>query len=64
MAGAFSVVRRAQEDLGFQVEILGQLHAAHQAVHSSDTDVNAIVTLKDVLDFVSPQTFVITGIDM
>lgn len=43
---------------------LGQLHAVHQAVHSSDTNVNAIVTLKDVLDFISSQTFVVIGVDM
>jgi hypothetical protein len=36
----------------------------HQPVHSPNTDVYAIVTLKDMLDFVSPQTLVIIRIDM
>ncbi len=30
----------------------------HQPVHSTDTNVNAIVTLKNILYLVSPKTFV------
>ena len=42
----------------------GQLHGAHQAVHSTDTDVNAIVTLEDIGDLISSDTFVAVGIDL
>ena len=40
-----------------------QLHGAHQAVHSADTDVNAIVTLEDIGYLISSDTFVAVGID-
>ena len=42
----------------------GQLHGAHQAVHSTDADVNAIVTLKDVCNLISPDTFVAVSVDL
>ena len=42
----------------------GQLHGAHQAVHSTDADVNAIVTLKDVCDLISSDTFVAVSVDL
>lgn len=34
-------------------------HGCHQAVHSSDADVDAIVTSKDIFDLVCANTFVI-----
>ena len=40
------------------------MHTLHQPVHSSGADVYAIVTLKDVLDLVSPKAFVIISINM
>ena len=42
----------------------GQLHGAHQAVHSTNADVDAIVTLEDVSDFVSSDTFVAVSVDL
>lgn len=36
----------------------------HQSVHPSDTDAYAIVTLEDVGDFISAQTFVVIRMDM
>ena len=36
----------------------------HQAVHSTDTDVNAIITLKNVSDFISTKPFVIISEDL
>ena len=41
-----------------------KLKSSHQAVHSSDTDVYAIVTLKDVGDLVSAKALVIIGVDL
>ena len=41
-----------------------QLHGAHQAVHLTDADVNAIVTLEDVGGLVSSDTFVAVGVDL
>lgn len=42
----------------------GQLQLFHQPVHSSDTDVYAIVTLEDVGDFINTQPFVVIRMDM
>ncbi len=41
-----------------------QLKSSHQSVHSTDTDVYAIITLKNVSDLVSAETFVVVGIDL
>ena len=35
-----------------------------EAVHSSDADVNAIITLKNMGDFICSKPFVIVGIDV
>lgn len=43
---------------------LWQLKRFHQAVHSSDADVNAIITLKNMGDFICSKPFVIVGIDV
>ena len=42
----------------------GQLHGVHQAVHSSDADVDAIVALEDIGDLVGSDTFVTVGVDL
>lgn len=41
-----------------------KFHAVHQAVHSADTDVNAIITLKDELYLMDIKTFIIIRVDM
>ena len=41
-----------------------KLKSLHQSVHSSDADLNAIITLKDIGYFVSTQPFVVIGIDL
>ena len=41
-----------------------KLKGSHQSVHSSDADADAIITLKDVSDFVSAKPFVVIGIDL
>ena len=41
-----------------------KLKGSHQSVHSSDTDADAIITLKDVSDLVSAKPFVVIGIDL
>ena len=41
-----------------------QLQLFYQAVHSSDTDVYAIITLKNIGNFVSAKPFVVISIDM
>ena len=41
-----------------------KFHTAHQAVHSPDADDYAIVTLKDMPDFVCARALVIIRIDM
>ena len=42
----------------------GELQSLHQAVHSSDTDVDAIITLKNEGNFVCTKPFVVIGINM
>ena len=41
-----------------------KVHAFHQAVHSADADVNAIIALENELYFVGSEAFVIIGVDM
>ena len=41
-----------------------QLKSFHQTVHSTDTDENAIITLKNISDFVSAKTFVVVSINL
>ena len=41
-----------------------QLKSFHQAVHSTNTDVNAIVTLKNIGDFISTEPFIVIGINL
>ena len=41
-----------------------KLKVSHQSVHSSDADVNAIVTLKDICDFVSTKSFIVIGVNL
>ncbi len=36
----------------------------HQAVHSADTDANAIVTLQDISGLVGAESFIIVCVDM
>ena len=39
------------------------MHRAHQAVHSSNADADAIVTLEDMMDFIGAKAFVIISIN-
>lgn len=39
------------------------MHRAHQAVHSSNADAGAIVTLEDMVDFIGAKAFVIISIN-
>ena len=39
------------------------MHRAHQAVHSSNADADAIVTLEDMVDFIGAKAFVIISIN-
>lgn len=41
-----------------------QLKSFHQTVHSTDTDVNAIITLKNIGNFVSTKTFVVISVNL
>ncbi len=41
-----------------------QLKSFHQTVHSADTDVDAIITLKDIGNFVSTKTLVVISINL
>ena len=41
-----------------------QLKSFHQTVHSTDTDENAIITLKNIGDFVSTKTLVVISINL
>ena len=41
-----------------------QLKRSHEPVHSSDTDVDAIITLKDISDLISAKTLLIVGMDL
>ena len=41
-----------------------QLKSSHQSVYSTDTDVYAMITLKNVSDLVGNETFVVVGIDL
>lgn len=43
---------------------LGKFHRVHQAVHSSDTDLNAIITFENIGDLISSKTFVIVRVDL
>ena len=42
----------------------GQIYGLHQSVHSSDTDVYAIITTEYVSDFISTKTFIIVRINL
>ena len=40
-----------------------EVHGFHESVHSTDTDVNAIATLKTDLNFMFTQSFIRSSID-
>lgn len=64
MMGAFAICTafvRMKRLLGRH---LWQLKWFHQVVHSFDADVNAIITLKNMGDFIWFKPFVIVGIDV
>ena len=64
MVGAFAIVFVAIIAVRFVCGHAWQLKSFHQAIHSTDTDVNAIVTLKNIGDFISTKPFVIIGINL
>ena len=41
-----------------------ELERSHQAVHSFDADIDAIITLQNIGDFICTKTFVIIGINL
>ena len=41
-----------------------QLHVFHQAVHSADTDVNAIITLQYVSNLIGAKSFVVVSVNV
>ena len=45
-------------------KVCRKLQSFHQAVHSSDADDNAIVTLKYIGDFIDAKPFVITSVNL
>lgn len=49
---------------GFKGGDFGQVHRTHQALHSANTNGNAIITTEDISDFVSPKTFIVVRIDL
>lgn len=57
----FIVLMRMKRLLGRH---LWQLKRFHQVVHSFDADVNAIIILKNMGDFICSKMFVIMGIDV
>ena len=64
MIAASFGIRRIAADNRFIRRHFWQLQLFHQAVHSSDTDVYAIITLKYICDFVSAEPLVVISIDM
>lgn len=64
MVGTFLLVWAAAGRFGVLGWHFRQFHAAHQPVHSSDTDADAIVTLKDALYFISAQALIKIRIDV
>ena len=64
MIAASFGIRRIAADSRFIRRHFWQLQLFHQAVHSSDTDVYAIITLKNIGNFVSAKPFVVISIDM
>ena len=64
MVDAFTVVIVAASAFWLVCGHFRKLHAVHQAVHSPDADVNAIITLEDELHLVSAETFVIISMNM
>ena len=41
-----------------------KLHGTHQAVHSTDADTNAIVTTKEICDFISTDAFIVVSVNV
>lgn len=64
MVGAFSVFVMFFIARGFYSRHLRQLQGFHQAVHSSHTDVDAIITCKNISDLIGAETLVIIGINV
>jgi len=62
MIRAFAFGSNRTFPFGFAGGHRRKAHAFHQAVHSSDTDVDAIITSEDVSDFIGVKPFIIIGI--
>lgn len=43
---------------------MGQLQSFHQVVHSSDTDMDAIITLENKGNFICSEPLVVVGVNM
>ncbi len=64
MIGTDSVVRMAAANHRFCGRHLGQLQRFHQSVHSSDTDMDAIITLENKGNFICSGPLVVVGVNM
>ena len=55
MIYAGAIISFCARPLRFNSGHLRQVHGVHQAVHSSDTDVDAIITFKDTANLISAE---------
>ena len=58
MIYAGTIISFCARPLRFNSGHLRQVHGVHQAVHSSDTDVDAIITFKDTANLISADAFI------
>lgn len=64
MIGTDGVIGTAEIMFGMSSRHFRQMHRAHQAVHSSDADADAIVALEDMMDFVGAKALVVISINI
>ena len=64
MVGTFAVFFMLAVAERFVRRHTRQLECSYQSVHSSDTDVNAIITLKNIGNLVGTKSFVIISINL
>ena len=64
MISAFTVVFVAIIAIRFVCGYAWQFKSFHQAVNSTNADGNAIVTLKNISDFISTKPFVVISINL
>ena len=64
MVAAFTIIMMFMVVKGLLCGHSREIKVFHQSVHSADTDVNAIITLKNVSDLVSTKPLIIIGINL